>query len=574
MQGGPGAATEPGSWFGDYRAALELALVGAIALAVRMVDLGHPPFIDEFHHLLAAGSLLEDGSLTIHDGVAYTRGRPFTYLVAGFFAVFGQSLEVARWPAVLSGVLLVCLLFAWLRAEAGRTAAWIGALLLCFSPIALYLSQWVRFYTLHALLFWLGCYGVYRLHARPASPRRRLFVGLATLAAFLAAFDLQITTVVGVGGVILFAALVQAPRLIVAARSKERRWIVVVCALLALATAVGLVGLGVADWLIDKARYVDAWALDRADNIRFYHWLLTEEYGFLWVLFPLPVLLALTGRCRRLALLFVSVFGVAFVGHSVSAWKAERFLFYAMPAFFAVWAIAAAEVAPRLWQRLVTGARSALEHVPAMSRRPVIGLAVMAAVGFSLSGLPAYTTTRVIYFEREDWTPPPDHKGERYRSHPDWERAAPHLAAIGDSVEVVVGQSDMKVIYYLGDVDYVLAAGYLVAISSRDAEPEVRPEFSMWSKVGRPLVSTPESLALIVSCHATGLLVAEEHVWGWRWGVPRATAELIEQHLQAVELPDDTGILAFRWETSDVEVSARCDSIRREPPGSSARPAS
>lgn len=574
MLGGSGAATNSGSRSGDYRAALELAIVGAIALAVRLVDLGHPPFIDEFHHLLAAGSLLETGSLVIHHGVEYTRGWPLTYLVAGFFSVFGQSLEVARLPAVLAGVLLVCLLFAWLRAEVGRTAAWIGALLLCFSPIALYLSQWVRFYTLHALLFWVGCYGVYRLHTRPAPPRRRLLVGFATLAAFLAAFELQITTVVGVGGVVLFAALVQTPRLVVAARSKERRWIVIVAALLALVAAVGLVAFGVADWLIASARSVDSWALDRADNIRFYHWLLTEQYGFLWVLFPLAVLLALTGRSRRLALLFVAVFGVAFVGHSLAAWKSERFLFYAMPAFFAVWALAIADVAPRLWQRLSTGARSALEHLPSLSSRPVIGLAVMAAVGFALSGLPAYTTTRVIYFERDDWSPPPDHKGERYRGHPDWERAAPVLVAIYDSVEVLIGQPDMKVIYYLGDVDYIIEAGYLVAVSSRNAEPEVHPEFSMWSKVGRPLVSTPESIALIVSCSATGLLVAEEHVWGWRWGVPRATAEFLEQNLQAVELPGDTGILAFRWETSDVEDSARCDSIRRERPGSSARPAS
>ncbi len=572
MQGESGAATEPGSRSADYRAVLELVLVAAIALAVRLVDLGHPPFIDEFHHLLAADSLLEKGTLTIHDGVAYTRGWPLTYLVAGFYAVFGQSLEVARWPAVLSGVLLVCLLFAWLRAEAGRPAAWIGALLLCFSPIALYLSQWVRFYTLHALLFWLGCYGVYRLHTRPAPLRRRLLVGLATLAAFVAAFELQVTTVVGAGGVILFAALVQTPRLAAAARSKERRRFVVIGALVALVAAMGLVGLGVVDWLLARARYVDAWALDRADNLRFYHWLLTEEYGFLWVLFPLTALFALTGRTRRLALLFVSVFGVAFVGHSLSAWKSERFLFYAMPAFFAVWALTAAEVAPRLWQRVVGGAHAAFEHVPAMSSRPMIGLVVIAAAGFAFSGLPAYTTTRVIYFEGEHWSPPPDHRGERYRGHPDWERAAPALAAVDDSVEVVVGQPDMKVIYYLGDVDYILAAGYLVSISSPGAEPEFHPEFSMWPKVGRPLVSTPESIALIVGCYRTGLLVSEEHVWGWRWAVPRATAEFIEQNLQPVELPSDTGILAFRWETSEVEDSARCDAIRPERAESSARP--
>jgi 4-amino-4-deoxy-L-arabinose transferase-like glycosyltransferase len=352
MQAGSAANADADSWFGGPRAVLEVVLVAAVALAVRLVDLGYPPFIDELHHLLAAESLLETGTLTIHDGVGYARARLFTYLVAGFFAVFGQSLEVARLPAVLSGVLLVCLVFVWLRAEAGRIAAWTGGLLLCFAPISLYLSQQVRFYSLHALAFWVGTFGVYRLLAREDPPARRVWIGLVCLAAFLFALNLQITTVIGLAGVLLFALLVTSPRAFDAVRRSRHRWLIVG----ATAAAVGVLVtaaafLGVFGFILDRALRVDFWGLERADNLRFYHWLLNDEYSFLWTLFPVAVLLALANRWKA-GLLFTVVFGVAFLGHSIAAWKAERFLFYALPALFAIWGLAAQETMPWLWRRL------------------------------------------------------------------------------------------------------------------------------------------------------------------------------------------------------------------------------
>lgn len=569
MQGGQDVVPKRSVRFGGLRAGLELAIVAGIALAVRLVDLGYPPFIDELHHLLAAGSLVETGSLTIHEGVEYGRSWLFTYLVAGFLAVFGQSLEVARLPAVLAGALLVCLVFAWLRAEAGRIAAWTAGLLLCFAPISLYLSQQVRFYSLHALAFWVGTFGVYRLLAREDPPARRLWIGLACLAAFLFAFHLQITTVIGLGGVGSFALLVAAPRMLDAARRRRQRWLIVGGATVAVGMALGAAALlGVFDFLIDRAMRVDFWGLDRADNPRFYHWLLNDEYSFLWNLFPVAVLLALVNRWRA-GLMFAVVFGVAFVGHSIAAWKAERFLFYVMPAFFAIWGLAAAESLPWLWRRLEDRARSTLGRLPLAPRRGLIALSFVVALGFTATGPGAYTTARLIYLEGRDWSPPRGHAGEWYRGHPDWESAVPHLAPLVDSVQVVVGEPDMKLVHYLGDLDYILYAGNLAGMSRDGESIEMAPEFTIWRKVGRPLMSRPESLEIIMSCYATGLLVAEKHIWGWRWGVPRETAEFIEQHMRVVDLPEESGVLAFRWEGTEPAESDRCDQlerIRREAP--------
>jgi 4-amino-4-deoxy-L-arabinose transferase-like glycosyltransferase len=548
---------------------LELGLVALIALAVRLVDLDFAPFIDEMHHVMAARSLLETGSPNIYEGIPYVRGAVFTYLVAGFFALFGESLVVGRLPSVLSGALLVSLLFAWLRAEAGRTAAWTGALLLCFAPIALYLSQWVRFYSLHALFFWLGAYGVYHLVTRSFPARRRVGIAAASVIALVLAYSLQITTVGGVAGLVVFATLVAAPRVVGMLR-RHRRGV-----LIAGAVVVGVAGalvalwlLGAVAWLRGRMGQLDVWALEQAGNPRFYHWLFAETYGVLWTLFPLAVLVALTRRWK-LALLFACVFGVALAGHSISAWKSERFVFYAMPAFFALWGMAAGEVLPRLWVHLLGTSRAVLRTVSSSLAGAVVAVALVLALAFAFASIPAYRYARQILLYGDGWVRPDGHLGERYRGHPDWAAAAVRLAPLTDSVQVVIGQPDMKVIYYLGDVDYVLYASYLVASVTDAGALDMKPEFTVWRKVGRPLVSEPESIEAIMRCHATGLIVAEEHVWGWRGGVPRPTADFIEQNAGSLDLPEELKILAFRWETAEPERSDRCDRVqqaRREAP--------
>lgn len=551
----------PDRW--GTQATIELTVLAILVLAVRFVDLGRPPFIDEMNHVLAATSILSNGSMTIHEGVGYERGALFTYFVAGFYAIFGQSLEVARLPALLSGVLLVCLLFAWLRVEAGRIAGWTGGLLLGFAPVAIYLSQWVRFYTLQALLFWGAAWGVYRLVERKDPVRRRWLIGVGSIAALLAAFHLQVTTVVGVAGLGLFVALVEGPRLLSAMENRSRRFLVLAALTVALGATFGVLHyFHVLDWFTERAQAVDVWAIERATNVRFYHRLFLDQYGFLWVLLPLAGLLALASRWR-LPLLFLCVFGLAVVIHSLAAWKAERYIFYAMPAWFAVWGLAAREVLPWLWNRLLVGSEAIVGRLPRTARNGLVGSALFLGLAFAITGVTAYTTTRVIYLQRGNWTPPASHTGEMYAGHPDWNAVASRLNAIGQQVDVVVGEPDLKLVYYLGDVDYVLYAGYLVESARQFGPHDLYPEFRVWRKIGRPLVSAPGSVELIMACYRSGLVVAEQHVWGWRGGVPQPTAEFIEQHARAVELPAETGILAFRWETEQPEGSPRCSELRK-----------
>jgi 4-amino-4-deoxy-L-arabinose transferase-like glycosyltransferase len=569
---GTGSAVVAGGARAVQSGHVELGLVALIALAVRLVDLDFAPFIDELHHVMAARSLLETGSPNIHEGAPYLRGAVFTYLVAGFFAVFGESLVVGRLPSVLAGALLVSLLFAWLRAEAGRTAAWTGALLLCFAPIALYMSQWVRFYSLHALLFWLAAFGVYHLATRSFHARRWAGIAAASVTALLLAYSLQITTLGGVAGLMLFATLVGAPRIGgILRRHRRGRLIAGTAAVVVAGVLVALWLLGVAAWLRGRMVRLDVWALEQAANTRFYHWLFAESYDVLWTLFPLAVLVALSRRWK-LGLLFACVFAVILAVHSISAWKSERFIYFAMPAFFALWGMAVGEVLPRLWAHLLGASRAVLPTASSSLAKAAVAVALALALAFAVASIPAYRYTRQIIVHGDSWARPAGHLGERYRGHPDWAAAAVRLAPLSDSVRVVIGQPDMKLVYYLGDVDYVLYASYLVASMTSDGTLDMRPEFTAWRKVGRPLVSEPESIEAIMRCYATGLIVAEEHVWGWRGGVPRETADFIEKNANSLDLPEELKILAFLWETPEPERSDRCELVEQARRGAPIRP--
>jgi hypothetical protein len=103
---------------------LDLVALAALCPITRLTSLDHNPHEDELTQLLAARSLLADGTLAIDGGQPYTRAWVYTYLVAGAFRVGGEGLPVGRLPAVLFGTLLVLALFVWLRGPAGRAGAW------------------------------------------------------------------------------------------------------------------------------------------------------------------------------------------------------------------------------------------------------------------------------------------------------------------------------------------------------------------------------------------------------------------------------------------------------------------
>jgi 4-amino-4-deoxy-L-arabinose transferase-like glycosyltransferase len=523
--------------------------VFAIALAVRLVGLHHTPYVDELNHVMAAHSLLTNGTLELTPGgEPYTRARAFTWLIAALFRVFGESLAVARIPAVLAGAALVTLLFVWVRSVAGRTAAWIAATLFCFEPQSIYLSQLARFYTIQTLCFFGAAILVYRaVTDRTLATSRALQLCVGALLLLLLALHFQIITFVGIAGVLLWA---------VADRARGRLSHLQMALAVAAVAVVGLIALvavarGAFAHQFALFNYVDQWAAANRHNARYYHDLFLDQYPTVWTIFPLLVILAiyLNGR----ATLFCLVpFAIAFVVHSFAAWKAERYLFSVMPMFFAIVGMGVAEGARRV-RPAFEGAVDWLTGKSLAPRARALGTAMLFALValFAAFGNGATSyTLKMMLVSDADWQ-----LALLYRGQPDWEAANAILAPQVDSSAVVVSTSELKSLYYLHRADVLLSVDYL-------GDPRnPGPEFTIFPKLGRPVVSTTQSLDQLRACFSTGLVLAEHGQWRAPWSVKSGVADYIETTLDPVHLAPSTRILAYRWRTSVPDSTADCARI-------------
>lgn len=523
--------------------------VFAIGLVVRLIGLHHTPYVDELNHVMAAHSLLERGTMELSSGgVPYTRARLFTYLVAALFRVFGESLAVARMPAVVAGAALVTVLFVWVRSVAGRGAAWTAAMLFCFQPQSIYLSQLARFYTIQSLCFFGGAMLIHRV----ATDRALTLAGVlqrfaGALLLFLLALHFQIITIVGVAGVLVWA---------VADRARARMRAAHTMLALAMIVAVGVLALfaiqrGAFASQLALFNYVDQWAAANRHNTRYYYDVFLDQYATLWTLFPLLAILAIH-RSGRAAMFCLVPFVIAFVVHSLAAWKAERYLFSVMPMFFAVAGIGIAEGARRL-RPAIEGALDWLAGTSLTTRARARGtalvfafLAAFAALG---NGATSYAMKMMLVSDA-NWK-----LALLYRGQPDWDAAHAVLGPLADSSAIVISSSELKSLYYLHRADVLLSVDYL-------GDPRhPGPEFTVFRKLARPVISTTESLDQLRACFPTGLVVAEHGQWRTPWSVKSGVADYIETSLDPVHLGPSTRLLAYRWRSSVPDSAADCAKI-------------
>jgi uncharacterized protein (TIGR03663 family) len=117
------------------------ALLVAVALALRLVDLGDRPFHhDESQDAYFSWTFFTQGDYEYNP---LLHGPLRFYLTAGMYALFGDSDFTARLAPALMGTLMVPLPYL-LRAQIGRVGAFAAAVLLAFGPSYLYYSRFAR----------------------------------------------------------------------------------------------------------------------------------------------------------------------------------------------------------------------------------------------------------------------------------------------------------------------------------------------------------------------------------------------------------------------------------------------
>jgi len=494
--------------------------------------------VDEIYHLLAAHSWLSDGTLTVGNGI-YSRAAGYTILLALVESVFGDGLAVARGLSTVFGLMWAVTLFLWLRTVGGRVAAWIAALLLVADPEFIDLSHTIRFYTLHGFLFLLGSVGWYTVVTRRFRFRGALAFTAGSMAALAAAIHLQLTTFIGLAALGIWTVIEIGPYALARARADRRVAIAFgVVALVSLIAAIAA-----SDWLGELVeiawrhyRGAVVWAIGNQNYFLFYNDFFMERYPAFWALFPISVLVAVR-RDTKFGIFCGSFFVAAFVLQSFGGMKGERYIYFAIPFFFAVWAMyLSGMVAPV--RALVAGATASLLGDQASARWLGAGRIVyyVAIAAFLIAGTPALKITVKM---ARDWPL------SRLQVSTGWRDDVALLRPLMAKADVVLTPDGQQALYYLGRADYLVAR-------MKVSESNSGTEFGIDRRTGLPAISTPGSFQLVMSCYASGLFIASSSNWRHRnGGATDEVANLIESKAREIPFPPDSGLRVFTWKHAD-----------------------
>ncbi|MDF1586242.1 hypothetical protein [Marinimicrococcus flavescens] len=531
----PLAREAPPGW------AMPLLFVGALALFAINLDL--PAHFDELYHLLAAQGWLATGEPVIAEG-EYRRGLWFTVLVAGLFDLFGQSeLWIARLPSVLAAALSTLLLFRWLHATAGRTAAWIAALLFATAPFTLELARFARFYAIQELLFLAGAVAVEGAVMGRLRPAWRLLAGGAGLLCLALAVLVQPASLIGLVGLALWFALAWLLPWLAGLPPARRR------SLLLLGLVAGLVGLALlfatplGGQLLGLYRWTPPWAEAMRNQVWFYHLWLALYYPSLWPVVPVLALLAWRAAPRP-ALLAICVFGTSVLLQSFGGLKDTRYLAYAWPFLFALFGLALAGCWPAL--RAFVVRRLARLPLPGPRRRVVQGGLVVFLLFAFLANAAVVRSVAMLADLRVPPQPP----------WPGWERLGAALGPELETAELVLVTNELAALRHLGRYDLLISHSRLMEVSD-EGEP-----FARDYRTGRPVIAEAATLDRLMGCFASGLVVSEEAFWRDPATLDEEVANLLVRRAEALPLPAGLRFRAWRWTTAEPGPMPACREVR------------
>ena len=551
-----GTEAYPGS-AGDrsrlYRELWPPAILGLLALALRMVHLEQTPNLDELLHILAARQYLVDGTLEVL-GEPYVRARLFTFWVIGMMSLFGETLTVSRIPSVISGTALVVALYLFVRWQAGRVAGAVAALLLATWPTALYFSQTSRFYTLHSLAFFLGAVALFAFTLPDRTIRFRLVALLLSIPCLVLAWHLQPVTLLGLVPLGVWVTLSLGHELSTRDHAGDRRILLVGGSLLVVGGVILLPLILTSDWFAGMwslFRFAPEWAEANRNELGFYHRRIFRDYPAFWSLFPVFLLVAAVAR-PRLSLFAAVVFFLALILHSLAAWKQERYFFYALPFFFLIIGVAAAEGIARFpgaVERLVhqLGFRS-LSAPLVRTLQWGVALTILA---FFVLVMPTPRTILSVLLDRGSDTPSEIRSYYQY-GLPAFSRAAGEMEQLLRTPgTVVLGVPATSTLFHLGRIDFTSEELEFDGLTF-----EVSPSYHPGqSPPGLGVIRSPESMERMLACHPAGVALIERSRWRRSWGVPDSVADVLEARTESIPFPQSWRMVGFRW-TDGVDPNA------------------
>lgn len=513
-------------------------LMFLFAFGLRVLNIEHEPITDELYHLLAAASWANDGTLAIADG-EYRRASLFTKLIGVVYGATSGDVISIRLFCIAIGSLLVAAVFLWSARNIGLLGAIIAALLLSLMPGAIFLSQHIRFYSLHALIFFLIAAGIYALVTKPAPFLHRAVLGLALILLLLLDVHLQVTTLVGLAGICAWIVLYYHSSILDWIRKGGISSLIIFSLVFAF-LAFAYFGRSMVGDLVGVYQSSAMW--NTGDSPTYYHDFYKQQLGAFWSLAPVAFLIAVIARPKP-AIFCICIFVVALVVQSFGGMRSERFLFYAMPFFFIIWGIAGSAI----FHWLKSQTRTLLTESGLVSAEGVLGkVAPVSLIGlaamFLLLSTPAITMSARMVSGRTAVSSGPPVYWDRYST--DWESASSELRRLADEVEVTLVSQALQSLYFIGDYDYSISATALADIRSSGSANNIDP------RTGRTIFDDEDTLKTILRCNKSGIVIIHAPAWRKRTRVTNLVADVIEANMSKLEVPEKWGLLVYRWRSS------------------------
>ncbi|MBM7069096.1 hypothetical protein [Actibacterium sp. 188UL27-1] len=471
-------------------------IVFLVALISRMGMIDHPPIYDELYQLVPALSFQDGRGFAVLDGI-YDRAALFTQFIALSLDLSGgRSTAGARFlPSVVPGALFVALIFVWARYVAGLVVAGIAAFLMVLWPNGIEVSQYIRFYAMQGLVFGGGAILVYTalVGEKPVWLRAAALIGAAVL--FLFAAHLQMLTMLGVGGILLWIAIVLAPGWL---RSEPRLWWVVASGVVAVA---GILASGIFTDTILRLWQTYNWEPWPALNdTMFYHRNFRDNYPTLWPLFPVAAIIALRANFVPAAFCLI-LFTTTFLLQSFGGLKNIRYLYPTMPFFFVLWGIALSAVIPPIWTYMRETAPKALEPIlsPAMARIAAFGVLAISILFLIAANAAFERSLRLTLGKDENQL-----LGKRRWQ---WAEAQDVLQPWIQERAVIVTTEEMRTIEWLGDYDMGFNKPRFSELLFT-VGPDVRP-FTVDGRTGRPIAGELADMERVIQCYPAGVILSD-----------------------------------------------------------------
>ena len=509
--------------------------VFAIAVLLFTINLDRPPHPDELYHALAAKGLLETGRPVLAEG-EYWRGILHTRMVAVSYAIFGEGLASARLPAVALAALVAPVLFFWVRRETGLLAAWMTALLFISSPFTVEIAQFSRFYALQTFAFVLGSVCFYYALIGTATLPWRLLQGAFAFGFLILATSAQITSLVGILGIAVWTAGILARRIFLdsAVSSSVRKIAVTTVIALVILVILAATMTGFLEPVVQRYLQTPLHAAARVDEFWFYYFRLLLFYPTLWTLFGVLAIFAVLDS-PKIAWLAVSVFSFGFLLMSFAAWKATRYISFALPFLAIVWGIGLAGAVSLLRPHLIA-TRKRLADTLALSQRinSAVATIVMAlALIILILGNPFWLRTAAVIGNVAL-------PGEEPAT--DWRAARDALAPWVAQADIMITTEELGAIYFLGRSDIRFSPSKFNEIPL-----DQRFEFGIDPRTGRPIITKPESVERLIECFPSGFIVGPSKHWGDPILISDVIQAILRRHARPIGVPERSHLYAWGW---------------------------